>query len=103
MRAENGVRAMADRCVHAMLEFALRADRKESEIYITRGRAEGCSRERADVVDPVTHPMEIVLMYNYPVLESLVAFAIVFLIGFLVANNSRRGDAVASKSGVART
>ena len=31
--------------------------------------------------------MEITLMYNYPVLECLVAFAIVFLIGFLSAKS----------------
>jgi hypothetical protein len=43
----------------------------------------------------------IVMMYNYPVLESLVAFAIVFLIGFLVARSKRGGNADAPKPDVA--
>lgn len=42
-------------------------------------------------------------MYNYPVLECLVAFAIVFSIGYLVADSNDREEAVAPKSEVART
>jgi len=42
-------------------------------------------------------------MYNYPVLECLVAFAIVFSIGYLVADGNGREETVAPKVGVART
>jgi len=42
-------------------------------------------------------------MYNYPVLECLVAFAIVFSIGYLVADSNGREDALTSKNEVART
>lgn len=42
-------------------------------------------------------------MYNYPVIECLVAFAIVFSIGYLVADSNNREETVASKSEVART
>ena len=42
-------------------------------------------------------------MYNYPVLECLVAFTIVFLIGLLIADSDRRGQAVEPKGGVTRT
>ncbi len=42
-------------------------------------------------------------MYNYPVLECLIAFAIVFSIGFFSADNGRRGETAAPKLGVART
>lgn len=34
-----------------------------------------------------SHFMGEIVMYNYPVLECLVAFAIVFLIGYLVADS----------------
>jgi hypothetical protein len=47
--------------------------------------------------------METVVISHYPVLESLVAFAIVFLIGFLVAKSKRRGNAEASKEEAALT
>lgn len=40
-------------------------------------------------------------MYNYPVLECLLAFAIVFSIGFLLAKSNHNGDAVALPNGVA--
>ena len=46
--------------------------------------------------------MEITLMYNYPVLECLVAFAIVFSIGYLVGNSGGRKVTVALGNGVAR-
>jgi len=42
-------------------------------------------------------------MYNYPVLECLVAFAIVFSIGYLVADSNVREEAVTPKNEVART
>jgi len=42
-------------------------------------------------------------MYNYPVFECLVAFAIVFSIGFLFAKCNRSDDAMASPNGVAHT
>jgi len=42
-------------------------------------------------------------MYNYPVLECLVAFAIVFAIGFLFADSDRRGQTVTPKGRVAHT
>jgi hypothetical protein len=42
-------------------------------------------------------------MYNFPVLECLAAFAIVFSIGFLVADNDRGKKAVALKGTVAPT
>lgn len=42
-------------------------------------------------------------MYSYPVLECLIAFAIVFSIGFLLAKSGHKGDAMASQKGVART
>jgi len=41
-------------------------------------------------------------MYNYPVIECLVAFAIVFSIGFLVADSNRGAKAAVPKGGVAR-
>jgi hypothetical protein len=41
--------------------------------------------------------MGAIVMYNYPVLECLVAFSIVFSIGFLVADSDRRGNAVPPK------
>lgn len=41
------------------------------------------------------------MISHYPVLESLVAFAIVFLIGFLVAKSKRGGNAGAPKQDVA--
>lgn len=40
-------------------------------------------------------------MYNYPVLECLVAFAIVFLIGFLVAKSNRSGNAESPRQDMA--
>jgi len=42
-------------------------------------------------------------MYNYPVLECLVAFAIVFSIGYLVADSNGREDTVTPEKEVART
>jgi len=42
-------------------------------------------------------------MYNYPVLECLVAFAIVFSIGYLVADSNNREETVAPSKAVART
>jgi len=44
-----------------------------------------------------------IVMYNYPVLECLVAFAIVFSIGYVVADSSGRNVTVAQGKGVART
>jgi hypothetical protein len=45
--------------------------------------------------------MENTVISHYPVLESLVAFAIVFLIGFLVARSKRVGNPDAPKQDVA--
>jgi hypothetical protein len=45
--------------------------------------------------------MENTVISHYPVLESLVAFAIVFLIGFLVAKSKRSGNPGAPKQGMA--
>ena len=42
-------------------------------------------------------------MFNYPVLECLVAFAIVFSIGYLVADSNGREETVARKNEVTRT
>jgi len=42
-------------------------------------------------------------MYNYPVIECLVAFAIVFSIGYLVAVRNCPAGTVAPKNGAART
>lgn len=42
-------------------------------------------------------------MYNYPVLECLVAFAIVFSIGFLFAYCARRRETATPKGGLAYT
>lgn len=42
-------------------------------------------------------------MYNYPVLECLVAFAIVFSIGYLVADSNGRVEGLVPKNEVART
>jgi len=41
-------------------------------------------------------------MYNYPVLECLVAFAIVFLIGFLCGKSKRTDLAGVTEQGGAR-
>jgi len=40
-------------------------------------------------------------MYNYPVLECLIAFAIVFSISFLFSKSNRNDGAAASPKGVA--
>jgi hypothetical protein len=42
-------------------------------------------------------------MFNYPVLECLVAFAIVFAIGFLLAKSNRNDGAAALPKGVVRS
>jgi len=42
-------------------------------------------------------------MYNYPVLKCLVAFAIVFSIGYLVADSNGRELTVTPKNEVTRT
>lgn len=42
-------------------------------------------------------------MFNYPVLECLVAFAIVFSIGYLVADSKSRDETAAPKNEVVRT
>jgi hypothetical protein len=42
-------------------------------------------------------------MYNYPVLECLVAFAIVFSIGYVVADSNGRKLSVVPGNEVART
>ena len=42
-------------------------------------------------------------MYNYPVLECLVAFAIVFAIGYVVANSNACEETGAPKNEVVRT
>jgi len=47
--------------------------------------------------------MGAIKMYNYPVLECLVAFAIVFSIGYLVAESNSREETVTPKNEVART
>ena len=52
---------------------------------------------------PHSHFMGEIVMYNYPVLECLVAFAIVFSIGYVVADSSGRKVTVAQGKGVART
>lgn len=49
------------------------------------------------------HFMGAIEMYNYPVLECLVAFAIVFSIGYLVADSNSREETLAPKNEVART
>jgi hypothetical protein len=41
-------------------------------------------------------------MYNYPVIECLIAFAIVFFIGFLVADRGRQGEPAAPTIEVVR-
>ena len=41
-------------------------------------------------------------MYNYPVLECLVTFAVVFLIGYLFAKSKGSGSAVSTQQGVVR-
>jgi len=46
--------------------------------------------------------MEITLMYNYPVLECLVAFAVVFLIGYLAGDSGGRKVILAPTNRVAR-
>ena len=55
------------------------------------------------ILSPCCYPLEIALMYTYPVLECLVAFAIVFSIGFLVADSNRGAKAAVPKGGVTRT
>jgi hypothetical protein len=50
---------------------------------------------------PATYSVEITLMYNYPALECLVAFAIVFLIGYLVGNSGGRQVTATPGTGVA--
>lgn len=47
--------------------------------------------------------MENTAMYNYPVLECLVAFAILFSIGYLVADSNSRVEGLVPKNQVART
>lgn len=42
-------------------------------------------------------------MYNYPVIECLFAFAIVFSIGYVVADSNGRTATVVPGKGVART
>ena len=42
------------------------------------------------------------MISHYPVLECLVAFAVVFLFGFLFARSNRSSDTVAKQHGVAR-
>ena len=42
------------------------------------------------------------MIAHYPVLECLVAFAIVFLIGFLSARSKGSSSAVSAQQGVAR-
>jgi hypothetical protein len=44
-----------------------------------------------------------IVMFNYPVLECLVAFAIVFSIGYLVADRNGREETVAPKNEVTRS
>ena len=61
-----------------------------------------CPLERADIVSLATDSFGAIVMFNYPVLECLVAFAIIFSIGFLLAKNDRRGEAVTPKDKVAR-
>jgi hypothetical protein len=41
-------------------------------------------------------------MYNYPVLECLVAFAIVFSIGYVVADSNGREETAAPKNDAVR-
>jgi len=60
-------------------------DRKQFQFYITPWRAAISPLEKAGLSASQPLHGEIV-MYNYPVLECLVAFAIVFLIGYLVAD-----------------
>lgn len=43
-----------------------------------------------------------IVMFNYPVLECLVAFAIVFSIGYLVGARNGRQDTVGPNNEVAR-
>jgi hypothetical protein len=47
--------------------------------------------------------MENTVISHYPVLESLVAFAILFLLGFLLGKSNRSNNTVAPKQGVALT
>jgi len=77
--------------------------RKYFQPYITPWRAVVCPLERADAVSLTTDSMGAIVMYNYPVFECLVAFAIVFSIGFLFAKCNRSDDAMASPNGVAHT
>ncbi|NYE28612.1 hypothetical protein HDE78_001568 [Rhodanobacter sp. K2T2] len=78
-------------------------DAKNLETHITpwRGARSPIRRAALSVSNPTF--MGEIVMYNYPVLECLVAFAIVFSIGYLVADSNSREEAVAPKSEVART
>ena len=79
-------------------------DRKKIQIYITPWRA-ASSPLKKELMSSVSQPIpwEQIVMYNYPVLECLVAFASVFLIGFLFAYCARRGEPVVPKGGLAHT
>jgi hypothetical protein len=78
-------------------------DRNKFQIYITPWRAADGSHVEADAVSPATHTVENAAMYNYPILECLIAFAIVFSIGYLVADSNGREETVAPKNEAART
>lgn len=78
-------------------------DAKYFQIYITPWRAAESSRVGTGVVSLATVLMGEIVMYNYPVLECLVAFAIVFSIGYVVADNNARKAIVVPGKGVART
>ena len=62
-----------------------------------------CPLERADVVSLATVSIGAVVMFNFPVLECLVSFAIVFAIGFLLAKSNRNDGAAALPNGVVRS
>lgn len=78
-------------------------DAKNNQTHITpwRGARSPIRRAALSVSNPTF--MGEIVMYNYPVLECLVAFAIVFSIGYLVADSKDRVETGAPKSDVPPT
>jgi len=75
-------------------------DRRYFQIHITPWRAAVCSCAKADVVGLPTLSLENIVISHYPVLECLVAFAIVFLIGFLSAKSNGSNTASTQQGAV---
>ena len=59
------------------------------QTYITQGRAAKCSLASADFTISAIRPLELIVIFNYPVIECLVAFSVVFLIGFICGKRGR--------------